>query len=318
MIMNDYYNRRSRARTLLVVEGNHEKEKLFRALLSAYNEIKIDLDNIWVYHTNIYVLIDKIKTEYEDDWSEIDLPFLLSRDERGMEKCYKDDFTDIFLVFDYERHDPRFDKLAITKMQSVFCESTDLGKLYINYPMVEAYMDFRSFPDNDFINRKFSSNMRKGCAYKETVKGSFVEKMVDMPAVIRDILEECKLEELEVNRAMEFFLTHNHSSMEASDIIQYVGAINNTKAYLILAKIKEASLFDNMTYYYQLRKMFNYIIGASINKIRAITKLSEDADLEELLRIQNLESDDINNGSVWVVNTSVLFIYDYNRNLIGN
>ena len=38
----------------------------------------------------------------------------------------------------------------ITEMASYFVESSDMGKLYLNYPMVEAYYHMKSIPDPEF------------------------------------------------------------------------------------------------------------------------------------------------------------------------
>lgn len=38
-------------------------------------------------------------------------------------------------------------------MMEYFSESTDNGKLYINYPMLKAYKHFRCIPDREYLNR---------------------------------------------------------------------------------------------------------------------------------------------------------------------
>lgn len=63
--MNDYEEGRKRGRSLLVVEGEHEKDRLFWLILRCFPEIEIDEGNIWVYHTNIYnQLIDWIHKQH--------------------------------------------------------------------------------------------------------------------------------------------------------------------------------------------------------------------------------------------------------------
>lgn len=46
--MNDYEEGRKRGRSLLVVEGEHEKDRLFWLILRCFPEIEIDEGNIWV------------------------------------------------------------------------------------------------------------------------------------------------------------------------------------------------------------------------------------------------------------------------------
>lgn len=64
---------------------------------------------------------------------DVDLPFVVSRKKYPDELRYKEDFVNIVLVFDYERHDTYFLEDKILAMQQYFVDSTDVGKLYINY-----------------------------------------------------------------------------------------------------------------------------------------------------------------------------------------
>lgn len=157
--MNDYEEGRKRGRSLLVVEGEHEKDRLFWLILRCFPEIEIDEGNIWVYHTNIYILYDDIVREYGEDW------------------------------FDYERHDPNFTETKIMSMQQTFTDSTDMGMLYINYPMIESYQHLKNLPDSEYINRTVSASINAGAIYKNTVKkNSVIAPMVDYPHRLEDLL----------------------------------------------------------------------------------------------------------------------------------
>lgn len=65
-----------------------------------------------------------------------------------------DDFSEIYLVFDYDFHDT---SRTVEQLNSqlfylldYFKEETDKGKLYINYPMVEAIAYTKKLPDSSF------------------------------------------------------------------------------------------------------------------------------------------------------------------------
>ena len=93
---------RKRGQNLLVVEGSHEKNKLFWLIFKCFPEINIDMDDVWIYGTNIYMLYDDISEEYGSEWAEkgddIDLPFVISRKKQPNLLRYKKDFTNcIFL-----------------------------------------------------------------------------------------------------------------------------------------------------------------------------------------------------------------------------
>ena len=59
----------------------------------------------------------------------------------------------------------------IREMASYFTESSDMGKLYINYPMVEAFYHMKSVPDRDYNTYEIDvSDVRVKGKYKDIVK----------------------------------------------------------------------------------------------------------------------------------------------------
>lgn len=161
-----------RRRRFVIVEGRHEKDKLMWLLLKCFPEIDIQLEDILVYGTNIYLLYQEIVNEYGEDWSDcdIDLPYLFSKKQGINPVLRKTAFVDIVLIFDYEHHDPNFAKEKIVQMQEYFQDSTDVGKLYLNYPMVEAYQHLLSLPDLEYKNRNISMGNFQSNLYKNFVK----------------------------------------------------------------------------------------------------------------------------------------------------
>lgn len=66
-----------------------------------------------------------------------------------------------------------------------------MGKLYINYPMLESYQHLWSLPDNDYAERKISVSLQPGRKYKALVKNeSVIAKSVEFPHKINDLLNE--------------------------------------------------------------------------------------------------------------------------------
>lgn len=113
-----------RNQTLLIVEGNHEKNELFWLVFKCFPEVNIDLNNVLIYGTNIYMLYEDIVKMYGDDWVEeeidVDLPFVISKKKTPDNVRYKSDFTKILLVFDYERHDTNFSERKLRKCNANF------------------------------------------------------------------------------------------------------------------------------------------------------------------------------------------------------
>lgn len=85
-------------------------------------------------------------------------------------------------MFDYERHDTNFSEKRILELQNCFMDMTDMGKLYINYPMIESYQHFKSIPDCEFEDRKVPVSLQSGKRYKELVKReSAIGMIVEFP-----------------------------------------------------------------------------------------------------------------------------------------
>ena len=69
-------------------------------------------------------------------------PLLSVRNNIRINFDIKEDFTNIVLVFDYERHDINFPEEKILEMQRCFADAADMGRLYINYPPENRYKEY--------------------------------------------------------------------------------------------------------------------------------------------------------------------------------
>lgn len=93
----------------------------------------------------------------------------------------RSDFSQIYLFFDYDSHNNDNQKVSADKIQAMLNffndESSDYGKLFINYPMVESiYYTKKELPDNDY--HTYTSPISLGRKFKETVnKESFYKNL---------------------------------------------------------------------------------------------------------------------------------------------
>ena len=339
--MNNYIGEvRKRSQNLLIVEGKHEKDELFKLLFQCFPEMKVSMNDIWIYGTNIYMLYDDIVKEYGEQWEEddIDLPFVISKKQRMVPLRYKEDFTNIFLVFDYERHDTNFSEDKIIRMQNSFMDSTDMGKLYINYPMIESYQHLCSLPDRDYSNRKISVSLQLGKKYKSLVRReSVIEKFIEFPQRVDDILKkhfeisddenrkEC-CEKLLALKSEEDMNKQIHSIL--SGIIKEKWAITaNYQLEYMIKNVKYAK--SGQTYWNYMRDIFRQIILHNIFKaikvqynIDMIDKGKyrdnfEKIDLNSILNIQNAVSQNNETGFIWVLCTCVFLVPEYNFSLVS-
>ncbi len=136
------------SKILILVEGARIDLRLMEHLLHVYGIDK--KHEVFSYNTNIYVLYQEMFAS--GDPASIDLLQLLKEREKDPEKIelLNARYSDIILVFDFDPQDPLFSSIKITDMMGFFTESSDMGKLYINYPMVEAFYHMKSIPDKDY------------------------------------------------------------------------------------------------------------------------------------------------------------------------
>lgn len=139
---------KEKRKIFVLVEGAKTDVALMERLLSIY---QIDFKyEIVSYCTNIYTLY---KEMFEDnDPDDMDLLQLLKSRESDLVKktLFDESYSDILLIFDLDPHDSGFTPEKISRMAMYFVESSDVGKLYINYPMVEAFYHMMSIPDPNF------------------------------------------------------------------------------------------------------------------------------------------------------------------------
>lgn len=339
--MNNYVGEvRNRNQTLLIVEGKHEKNKLFWLILKCFPEINIDMDNVWVYGTNIYLLYEDIVKEYGTDWAEeemdIDLPFVISKKKTPDNVRHKHDFTNIILVFDYERHDTNFSERKILEMQNVFSDATNMGKLYINYPMIESYRHLKSIPDFDFAERKIPVSLQPGSRYKELVRlESVIEKIIEFPHKIDDLMNEhFKITDMEIRQKycedILDFSNMAHIEKNLQNVLQneIIDDKQKTLKYQLKDWISKAEYVRNgKTYWQYVRDLFVEIIYHNICKANRIQndvyniepeqykECFESLDLGAILNIQNTFSN-TSSGFIWVLNTCVFVVADYNFSLV--
>lgn len=152
---------------LVLVEGAKTDVALMERLFSIY---QIDFKyEIVSYCTNIYTLY---KEMFEDnDPDDMDLLQLLKSREPDLVKktLFDESYSDILLIFDLDPHDFGFTPEKIRHMAKYFVESSDVGKLYINYPIVEAFYHMTFIPDLNFNTYNATLNELSAGTYKARV-----------------------------------------------------------------------------------------------------------------------------------------------------
>lgn len=156
-----------KSKILVLVEGQKTDYQLMKRLLQFYGIS--DSHKIVSYNTNIYVLYNEMFRD--GDPASMDILQTLKEHERDPEKrkVFDERYSDILLIFDLDPQDPSFSADKILEMASFFIESSDMGKLYLNYPMVEAFYHMKSIPDSEYNSYTASLAELRDHKYKERV-----------------------------------------------------------------------------------------------------------------------------------------------------
>lgn len=158
----------------LIYEGMKTEKNLFINIARHFFDGKADLEIVTLSaEGNLYMLWERMKT---DDF-ETDVLSVLREMSREASEQLKDfnrnDFSEIYLFFDYDGHNNNVPKRlqgqdALQEMLETFDNETELGKLYVSYPMIESINEI-SVERRDYV-RLYLSLSECG-EYKKNVGG---------------------------------------------------------------------------------------------------------------------------------------------------
>ena len=189
-----------KSKILVIVEGAKTDFNLMTRLLSVYGIS--ETHQIVSYNTNIYTLYNQLPDSY-DEYDNIDLLQILKEREKDESKraLLNERYSDILLIFDLDPQAPDFATEKVIKMTSYFTESTNMGKLYLNYPMVESFYHMSDIPDekyneyvvalDDLKNKKYKQIVHNICRNGDYAK--FASDKKECSIVIKQNLEKAKL-----------------------------------------------------------------------------------------------------------------------------
>ncbi len=167
---------------LFVFEGKRREPNIFKTLEALYFASRdgwnIDSRVCVCYCSNLYALYGGMTRDGVDgDFVEDIIPVLKAQ---GCEclpaECSRDDFSEVYLFFDLECQHQNKDKTLtlagknekVREMLEFFDNETEHGKLFVSYPMVEAFRYTKILPDPQFVHYKVKVS---DCgAFKQTVQ----------------------------------------------------------------------------------------------------------------------------------------------------
>lgn len=153
---------------LCIFEGEKREGQYFKTLKNVYfSDLSI---LVCCFGNDIYELYKELKDDEDLDLIEI------LRESKSVPKNAKildgyerDDFNQVFLFFDVECQDEKFNKNDFLSLIDVFSEETDNGKVFISYPMIEAIRDIPSY--EEYLDHKIDVQNCTGKKYKSLSAG---------------------------------------------------------------------------------------------------------------------------------------------------
>lgn len=144
-------NSTNKQNILFIVEGSRTEPRLINRMQQVFG-INTDYD-VYSYSTAIYELYDTLKA---DEYLDIVLLLKELTQDSNEKELLSRKFTKIYLLFDFDPHHQKFDMGKLLNMLHLFHDSTNGGKLYLNYPMIESFKHVGQMPDLKFITRTVS------------------------------------------------------------------------------------------------------------------------------------------------------------------
>lgn len=179
--------------------------------------------------------------------------------------------------------------------------------------------------------------MQPGVQYKNKVKDTVVAKNVHLLRKMQEILAERfgVWDEVVCSKCVVELLSISSADNLIADIERTLENVVeekniNTAKYQFKDLISKLGYIDKgFSYWVYMREMFRQIVIHNVckaNKIqnglyeipnRDYRACFEQLDLDEILRIQNEVSRENQNGYIWILNTCVFVIADYNFSLVS-
>lgn len=174
------------ANILFVFEGTREE--------NFFNKIQRHIKGIddtvhFIFGAEIYQLYQLLEADSDLDVFALIKQRCLKRNPE-LESFKRDNFAQIYFFFDYDGHASKADDSNIEQMLKLFNEETGNGKLFISYPMLEAFHHIRE-TDDSF--RELNVKCKENVGYKQLVndecKRGIINECGKNPEVMKFVLE---------------------------------------------------------------------------------------------------------------------------------
>lgn len=190
---------------LFVFEGEKTEHVIARNFISHYVQVQNKTVVKVSFCGEIYQLYKKMA---EDDFGIefVDVFPLLQERDVNLKKYKRDDFSQIYLFFDYDPHATNANHEQLQELLEVFNQETDKGKLFVSYPMVESIRCYNGI-EKEFID--LLVGLKDVPKFKAYVNEYASKKYNNVPQWTLDVWNEvidlhCRKANVLVNSSLSF------------------------------------------------------------------------------------------------------------------
>ena len=272
--MNDYI--------LFITEGKLPEKSIINSIENNYLSSNIEIIQ---YSTTIYKLHEEIKNNiiFDDEDLFIDIGILLNiiskQDNKNkvLTKDVQNSISEIYLFFDYDGHDDKANHQCFIDMLRIFNNETKNGKLFISYPMIEAFK--HKFKEQKLypIFIKTQSDVLAKRSKDKWIK-YYIQKSS------HEILSKCQFFPVYASEHYKTYVAKDencHKDLEhiskSTKEIWNNALINNIKAtnYLIVGDFSFPKKYEsNIIEIFSQKAIYNHQIDKFVNPINHVMVLS--------------------------------------------
>lgn len=141
-------------KVLFITEGPVDELHLFKSICKDLGMIENDR-NFYSYKTDLHRFVRLLLPDDKTQLDDIDLLLTLKSQEKDVEQrsILSQTYTDVYIIFDLDPQVPNTDFEKVRKLIDFYRDSSNQGRLYINYPMMQSYKHLKSLPDSEFESR---------------------------------------------------------------------------------------------------------------------------------------------------------------------
>ncbi len=213
------------SKILLVVEGRVEEQRFLGTLgKQSFGLLSlVDSDYAVVpFEGPIYELYEAYKNgEYDDLVAYLCYEKGLTLEEG---ETVKTAFAAVYLIFDFDPNYQKYSDATIRDMLEIFCDETELGKLYISYPMVEAMYHLKSLPDPTFMSLEIPVEECFSKPYKKMV--------YDMTCIKKNKLSSKELCYILMHNYNKIKYLTGNKEIDYRSLLEYEIGSKNTKGMI--------------------------------------------------------------------------------------